>query len=138
MPLTGFREASDFQEDRGHTVGDIIRQVMVRRGLNELTQRQQVWNVWQRLLGPDAPHTRLEGMRNQVATFTVDSSALLSELASFRKHEILDALHEDIRTFFVRDIRLRLEKRRPAAGRPGSLLSPPRHPGRGEGQRSSP
>jgi predicted nucleic acid-binding Zn ribbon protein len=118
VPLKGFREASDFATDhRTRTVGDIVRQVMARRSLGKLTERQRILDVWQRLLGPDASHTRLEGMRNQVVVFTVDSSALLSELANFRKQEILEAFHREIRNFFVRDIKLRLEKRRPAGGK---------------------
>jgi predicted nucleic acid-binding Zn ribbon protein len=121
VPLKGFREASDFQtedelrRDRTRSVGDVVRQLIARRGLGKLTQRQQIWNVWLRLLGRDASHTHLEGMKNQVVTITVDSSALLSELANFRKHEILEALHKEVRTFFVRDLRFRLEKRRPPA-----------------------
>jgi predicted nucleic acid-binding Zn ribbon protein len=118
VPLNGFREASDYAKDhRSHVVGDVVRQLLARRGLNKLPQRQQIWEVWERLLGHEAPHTHLEGMKNQVVTFTVDSSSLLSELANFRKHEILEAFHREVRTFFVRDIKLRLEKRRPAAGK---------------------
>jgi len=112
VPLTGFREASDFQKDWSQPVGEIVRRVLARRGLNNLTHRQQVWDAWERILGADASHTHLEGLKNQVATFTVDSSALLSELAGFRKYEILEAFHREVRTFFVRDLRLRLEKRR--------------------------
>jgi hypothetical protein len=57
-------------------------------------------------------------LRGNVATFSVDSSALLSELNNFQKVELLEALHREVRTCFVREIRFRLEKRPPASGSP--------------------
>ena len=68
-----------------------------------------------RLLGRDAVHTSLERLQKDVVTFTVDSSALLSELGGFRKQELLEGLRSQVKTYFVRDLRLRLEKRRPPA-----------------------
>jgi predicted nucleic acid-binding Zn ribbon protein len=119
--LPGLREAADYAKDtRAKAIGDIVRQVMTRRGWHKLAPREQVWEVWERLLGPDAPHTRLEGLRKDVAWFVVDSSALLSELANFRKQEILEVLHREVRSTFVRDIKLRLEKRRAAPRKPST------------------
>jgi hypothetical protein len=118
MALPGLREAADYAKDpRAKAIGDIVRQVITRRGWNKLGPQEQVWDVWERLLGSEAPHTRLEGMRKDVAWFVVDSSALLSELANFRKQEILEVLHREVRSVFVRDIKLRLEKRRPGSGK---------------------
>ena len=115
---TGFREASDFevQKDRAEPVGDVLRRWLTGRGVLRLSERERLWDAWQQRLGRDAVHTRLEALKDHVATFVVDSSALLSELRSFRKQELLEGLQQDVRTTFVRDLRFRLEKRRPAAG----------------------
>ncbi|MBE3124467.1 MAG: DUF721 domain-containing protein [Acidobacteria bacterium] len=110
-------EASDFEEEYAEPLGDVLRRWARRSGLLRLTDRQRVWGAWHRLLGPDAAHTSLEGLKNHVATFTVDSSALLSELNNFRKADLLEGIREDVKTYFVRDIRFRLVKSRsPAAG----------------------
>ncbi len=88
-----------------------------RSGVLKVSDRDRIWAAWQQLLGRDAAHTSLEGLKNNVVTFTVDSSALLSELSSFRKQELLEGLRSAVKTYFVRDLRLRLEKRRPPAAR---------------------
>ena len=108
-------EASDFEKDRVEPVGEVLRRWAKRSGLLRLSDRERVWDAWQGCLGPDAAHTRLEGLRNQVATFTVDSSALLSELRQFRKSELLEVLRREVKTYFIRDLKFRLENRRPPA-----------------------
>ena len=113
---TGRQEASDFESDpRVRPVGEIIRRWARKSGLLRLTDRQRIWQAWSALLGPDATHTRLVGLKNHMAMFTVDSSALLAELAGFRKTELLEGLQKEVRTYFVRDIRLRLQKAAPRA-----------------------
>jgi len=92
-------------------VGQILRRWAVRTGFLRLSEREKVWSAWQDLLGPDASHTRLEGLRKNVATFHVDSSALLSELNNFRRQELLEELRGRVKSYFVRDLRFRLEKR---------------------------
>jgi len=105
-------EASDFQPDRAVPVGDVLRRWARRSGALGSSDRQRVWAAWQRAAGPDAAHTALEGMRKGVLWFTVDSSAVLQELSSFRKEELLEALRREVKTYFVRDVRFRLEKHR--------------------------
>ena len=116
--LGGHREASDFGKVRAEPVGDVLQRWLARSGLLRVSDRDRVWEVWQRQLGSDAVHTCLVSLRGNVATFSVDSSALLSELNNFRKVELLESLHREVRTYFVRDIRFRLEKRPPASGPP--------------------
>lgn len=108
-----FREASDYLPERAEPVGSIVRRWAGRSGLLRATDYERVWEAWQRLAGPDAPHTRLEGLRNHVAAFTVDSGAVLSELRNFRKQELLEGLRREVKTYFVRDLKFRLEKRQP-------------------------
>jgi predicted nucleic acid-binding Zn ribbon protein len=111
------REASDYAPDkRSQPVGDILRRWAKRTGALKASDQDRIWAAWQRLLGRDAAHTTLVGLKNQVAMFNVDSSALLSELNNFRKQELLEGLRREVKTYFVRDFRLRLEKRRPPQG----------------------
>ena len=118
MVFAGRREASDFKPVRAEPLGDVLGRWLTRSGLLRLSDRDRVWEVWRRQLGADADHTRLLSLKGNVATFSVDSSALLSELNNFRKMELLEALHSEVRTYFVRDIRFRLEKREPTSGPP--------------------
>jgi predicted nucleic acid-binding Zn ribbon protein len=112
-------EASDFKPDRAVLVGDVLRRWARRSGVLKASDRERVWAAWRRAAGSDAAHTALEGMRGGVLWFTVDSSAVLQELKSFRREELLEALRREVRSYFVRDIRFRLEKRRrPEAARP--------------------
>jgi len=92
-------------------VGEVLKRWIKQTGVARLSERERLWAAWERLLGPDAPHTTLSGMRDHVVTFTVDSSPLLSELANFRKQELLECLREEVKSYFVRDIRFRLEKK---------------------------
>jgi predicted nucleic acid-binding Zn ribbon protein len=111
------REAADYDAERSEPVGQVLKRWARRSGILKTSDRDRIWEAWQRLLGRDAAHTSLDGLRNQVAYFSVDSSALLSELSSFRKPELLDGLRREVKTYFVRDVRLRLEKRRAPARR---------------------
>ena len=107
------REASDYDADRAEPVGGILRRWGAKTGILRTSDRERIWDAWQRILGPDAAHTTLEGLRDHKAMFTVDSSALLSELKSFRKQELLEGLRREVKAYFVQDIRFRLEKIRP-------------------------
>jgi hypothetical protein len=116
-------EASDYASDRSEPVGEVVRRWAARSGFTRVSDRDKIWAVWQRLLGREAAHTSLERLANRgknagVAAFVVDSSALLSELRNFRKEEILEALRRELKTYFVQDIKFRLEKKSPPkAGR---------------------
>ena len=113
-------EASDFDAERAEPLGRVLRRWAMHSGILRLSDRERIWDAWQRLLGPDAAHTSLEGLRNRgpsagVASFVVDSSALLQDLKSFRKQELLEGLRRDVRTYFIQDLKFRLEKRCPPA-----------------------
>jgi hypothetical protein len=112
-------EASDYARDRSELVGDVVRRWALRSGFTRVSDRDKIWAVWQRILGPEAAHTSLERLANRgknagVATVVVDSSALLSELRNFRKEELLEAIRREVKTYFVQDIRFRLEKKPPS------------------------
>jgi len=107
------KEAADFDDDpRPELVGQIVRRWAARAGVLQVSDRDRVWAAWRNHLGSLADHTRLEGLRNHVAYFAVDSSALLAELNNFYKTELIAMLQRDVRSCFVSDLRFRLEKRR--------------------------
>jgi predicted nucleic acid-binding Zn ribbon protein len=87
---------------------DIIAQFLDRSGLTRHVQHDELRRVWQELLGDAAEHTRLEAVRKSVATFRVDSAALLHELNNFRKAELLGRLQSDVKGMFISDIKFRL------------------------------
>jgi len=116
--LRGPNEASDFEEDhRAEPLAGILARWLRRSGLLAVSDRERIEEAWRACLGPEAEHTHLLSFRRGVATFVVDSSALLAELAGFRKPALLEALRRAVPGGFVRDLRFRLEK--PARPSPG-------------------
>lgn len=70
-------------------------------------QHDELRRVWNDLMGDAAEHTRLDTVRKNVATFRVDSAALLHELNNFRKAELLGRLQSDVKGMFISDIKFR-------------------------------
>jgi len=106
----GVKEASDFRPVRAERIGDVARRWAAKSGLLDVSDRDEVARAWREHLGPDAGHTRLLSLQRHVATFIVDSSALLAELNNFRKEELLAMLRRRAPSYFVRDLRFRLQK----------------------------
>jgi predicted nucleic acid-binding Zn ribbon protein len=66
---------------------------------------------WASAAGPDAAaHSRPRSIRNGVLRVVVDTSALLQELAAFRKPELISRLNADNATPAVIDIRFEIGK----------------------------
>lgn len=57
---------------------------------------------------PACRQTRVGGVRHGVLSITVAHSALLEELAAFRKHDLLAALRRDAPGAGIHDIRFRV------------------------------
>jgi predicted nucleic acid-binding Zn ribbon protein len=114
----GPKEASDFRPVRAERIGAVARRWAARSGLLRVSDRDRIREAWQAYLGPVAAHTRLHSLRGNVATFTVDSSALLAELNNFRKSELLAMLQQDVPSCFVADLRFRLQKDAPPREEP--------------------
>ena len=121
LPPPSRRDEPDKDLGGAERVGRIIERWLRRSGVGRTGERDRLWDVWTRLLGRDAKHTRFVGLKNHVLTVQVDSSPLLAELRQFRKQELLEGLRAEVKSYFVRDIRFRLQTdapRRPgAAGR---------------------
>ena len=68
--------------------------------------------VWRQVAGDEiAAQTRVGGIKSGVLHVTVTSSALLGELVSFLKPDILKKLKHEHAELRVRDIKFRLESR---------------------------
>ena len=99
----GFRQAE--------SLGSVLARWIKRSGLAHAGDRERITRAWEEILGPEAVHTRLDGIRKGAATFVVDSSTLLSELNNFRKQELLEGLQARIKAPFISNLKFRLEKR---------------------------
>lgn len=87
---------------------DILARFIDSSGLARQTQYGELQQAWAAMLGDAAAHTRLESVRKNVATFVVDSAALLAELNNFRKLELLERLQAEVRSMFIGDLKFRL------------------------------
>ncbi|MDK1031221.1 MAG: DUF721 domain-containing protein [Planctomycetia bacterium] len=88
-------------------VGEIITQWFKRLRLVKPGVAEQVWEIWQQCLGERARHTTYRSLRRQMVYFDVDSAPLKAEIETFLKYEILRRLQSEVKSVFIRDIRLR-------------------------------
>ena len=95
---------------------DIIGRFLQTSGLARPGGAAELEAAWKDAVGPGAEHTRIDAVRDGVAVVVVDSAALLSELAGFRKDELLGALQARVRGQFIRDIKFRPGSLRPRHG----------------------
>lgn len=93
-----------------HTLRDAIASFLEASGLGHQTLQNQVSRTWCEVVGPEAArHTRLSRtLKGGVLRVEVDSPALLAELSSFRKPEILRRMQELVRRKHIEDIRFKL------------------------------
>ncbi|WP_197441082.1 DUF721 domain-containing protein [Thalassoglobus neptunius] len=91
------------------SVGDLMGELIALRGLAQTQSRRQFEEVWRKLIGDDfAELAKATGLKNGVLQVVVSNSALLSELASFRKHELLERFRTEHADLKVRDIKFKL------------------------------
>lgn len=91
-------------------LGDVLSELFASRGYGRLRAVGALEAAWSEAVGePAARQTRVSGLRHGVLTVTVAHSALLEELAAFRKAELLAALrrNEDL-AGRLQDIRFRV------------------------------
>ncbi len=93
-------------------LGDALSQLFAARGYGRVQSDRQLRDVWRQVAGDEtADQTRVKGIKGGVLQVGVANSALLGDLVSFGKPDILKRLksqHPDLR---VRDIKFRLESR---------------------------
>ncbi len=104
-------------------LGDVLGELFAARGYGRLRAAGELEGAWNAAVGePACYQTRLGGVRHGVLTVTVAHSALLEELAAFRKPELLAALRRDAPGSKVHDIRFRVGAIEPD---PAALAEPP-------------
>lgn len=90
-------------------LGSVLSQLFALRGFGRPQANQQLHQLWRSVCGCELQQqTRVLGLKNGVLQIGVSNSALLSELTSFRKAELLERLQADHAELRVRDLKFRL------------------------------
>lgn len=77
------------------TVGALAKQVLRSIGVDRSGKNLKVRRAWEEAAGEEVSAcTRVEALKDNVLVVLVESSALMSELAGFRRKEILDYIKE--------------------------------------------
>lgn len=92
-----------------NSLGDVLSQLFAQRGYGRARGEAQLHALWNEIVGEElAGRTRVMMLKNGVLHVGVASSALLSELASFRKGELMEQLHAALGRRKIRDLKFRL------------------------------
>ncbi len=90
-------------------LADILGELFAARGFSRLQARKELEDAWNAAVGDPAwRQTKLGEVKRGVLQVTVAHSALLEELAAFRKSELLAAIRERVSGTVVHDIRFRV------------------------------
>ena len=106
-------------------LGDALSQLFATRGYGRVQGDRQLREVWRQVAGDEiAAQTRVGGIKSGVLQVTVTSSALLGELVSFLKSDILKKLKHEHAELRVRDIKFRITRHvDPLTEEPVEILS---------------
>jgi len=108
-----------FKSQGPEPIGSVLATWLKKLHLLSSDAADQVWQVWQECLGPEAAHTEFRGVRRRIAYFDVDSASLKAEIETYRKYDILTRFQSEIKKVFIRDIRLKISE---AIGEEGRRL----------------
>jgi len=90
-------------------LGDVLSRLMALRGYGRVRGGQQLAEIWRTAAGEKiAARTRVMGLKHGVLQIGVSNAALLSELASFHRHSLLESLRQCGREHGIRDLKFRL------------------------------
>ncbi len=93
-------------------LGDVLSRLMTLRGFGRTQGDRQLTELWQRIAGEMiAERTKVIGLKNGVLQVGVANAALLSELTSFHRHSLLQALRSEAGDNGIRDLKFRLRSR---------------------------
>ena len=113
-------------------ISEILGDLFAARGYGGLRARQELEDAWNAAVGePGCRQTLVGDVRRGVLNVTVAGSALLEELAAFRKPALLAALRQAAPATLIHDIRFRVGPIGPPApatppGPVGTKGRPPR------------
>jgi predicted nucleic acid-binding Zn ribbon protein len=88
-------------------VGDIVSELLARRGYAQSQAAEDCLAAWQAVAGTWSRHTCPGKLRRGVLHVHVENSAVLQEL-TFRKHDLLRQLREELPHHRLVDLRFRL------------------------------
>ncbi len=78
-------------------IGPIVREILSRLGLKELTASSRVFEIWDTVVGAAiAVHAQPYSFRDGILTVNVDSSVWLAQLERYRKRQIRDKLNKEL------------------------------------------
>jgi predicted nucleic acid-binding Zn ribbon protein len=90
-------------------LGKVLSRLFALRGYGRVNGDKHLHNVWHEAAGESiASRTKVLGLRNGMLLVAVGNSALLSELAAFHRHSLLESLRSRNPQMHIRDIRFRL------------------------------
>jgi predicted nucleic acid-binding Zn ribbon protein len=107
-------------------LSEILGELFTVRGYGRFQARHELETAWNAAVGePQCRQTQLGEVRRGVLTVTVSHSALLEELAAFRKPELLAALRSNAPGTTIHDIRFRVSVPGPAGDVVAGSEGPP-------------
>ena len=91
------------------SLGDVVSRLVALRGYGQVGAQRQLTKLWRDAVGPDiGRQTRVIGLRNGTILVGVANAALLSELAAFHKHDLLQKIQDANHDVTIRDLKFRL------------------------------
>jgi predicted nucleic acid-binding Zn ribbon protein len=107
MPVPDRSESSA----AGHepeALGSVLSRLFALRGYGRVRADADLLSLWKQAAGEDvAASSRPLGLKNGVLTIGVASSPLLSELTSFHRGRLLEALQQQPQGRAIRDLKFR-------------------------------
>lgn len=85
-------------------LGDVLAQVMARRGYNRVISAQDYSQAWQQVAGALAEVSRAGLLQGGVLQIVVNNSTAVQEL-TFQKRQLLHALRERLPDQKIRDLK---------------------------------
>lgn len=102
-------QAKDRGDGRPQPLGEVLSRLIALRGYGRVQGQRQLADVWREAAGEKiAAKTKVMGLKNGVLQIGVSNAALLSELASFHRHSLLESLRATGRELAIRDLKFRL------------------------------
>ncbi len=88
-------------------VGDVVNQLMARRGYGQIVGSEQIRDAWDQIAGPIASHSVPGNVKRGVLEIIVRNSAVMQEL-TFRKRQLIDDLTKRFSEQSINDLRFRV------------------------------
>jgi len=90
-------------------LGAVISKLFAIRGYGRVQADRQLHLAWKQIAGEEvARQTRVLGLKNSILQIGVSNGALLNELASFQKQELLQKFKEEFPQLRIRNFKFKL------------------------------